>query len=426
MKIGIVGAGFTGLSAAYELSKGGHSVTVFEKDPMPGGLAVGYRQKEWEWSLEKHYHHWFTNDSSVLNLAKEIGFTVAIQTPKSSFYLDGNPYQFDSPKAILAFPKLPLPDKLRMTAVFLVLFRLNPFWKSLEGLRVSTTLPKLIGHKAYDRLWKPQLVNKMGRHADKISLVWFWARVKKRTTSLAYPEGGFLAFAETLVRAIEKQHGNVVFNTEIVKIEDHDHTTITIRQHEKTETISFDRVIVTLPSFLFLKITPQLPDSYKSSLTKLEGLSATNLLLRLKKPFFKDNTYWMSICEPDAPVMAIIEHTNFMDKRHYNKEHLVYVGNYAFTDDRLDWDKKRLLATYDKFLKQINPDYRDSLIDYELFKAPFAQPIVPLHYSKLLPKIKTPLRHVFLANIEQVYPWDRGTNYAVELGKKVAGLAGKP
>ena len=32
----------------------------------------------------------------------------------------------------------------------------------------------------------------------------------------------------------------------------------------------------------------------------------------------------------------------------------------------------------------------------------------------------TPLPHVYLANIEQVYPWDRGTNYAVELGEKVA------
>ena len=30
--------------------------------------------------------------------------------------------------------------------------------------------------------------------------------------------------------------------------------------------------------------------------------------------------------------------------------------------------------------------------------------------------------NVFLANIQQVYPWDRGTNYAVELGQKAAKL----
>ena len=70
------------------------------------------------------------------------------------------------------------------------------------------------------------------------------------------------------------------------------------------------------------------------------------------------------------------------------------------------------------FRKEINPDYKKSVISSTLFKAPFAQPIVPKHYSKKIPPIITPLKNVYLANIQQVYPWDRGTNYAVELGKK--------
>lgn len=424
MKIAIIGAGFTGLSAAYRLSKEGHDVTVFEKDALPGGLAIGYKEKHWEWTVEKHYHHWFTNDDFVLNLAKEINYPVLIKTPKSSFFIDGQPYQFDSPKAILAFPKLPMIDKVRMGAVFAILFRANPFWKKLEQYKVADFVPKLIGNRAYEMLWKPQLVNKMGKHAANISLVWFWARVKKRTTSLAYPEGGFLPFAEAVVKAIETNGSKVLFNKEVVEIVDKKkQTTVSYKGangRKKTET--FDKVIFTLPSFLFLKMTPQLPLKYKSSLVGLQGLSATNMLLRLKKPFFKDNTYWMSICETNAPIMAIIEHTNFMDKKHFANEHLVYVGNYAFTDDKLDITKEKLLPMYDAYLKKINPDYKKNLIGYELFKAPFAQPIVPVNYSKLLPAMTTPLKNVVLANIEQVYPWDRGTNYAVELGEKAAKL----
>jgi protoporphyrinogen oxidase len=423
MKIAIIGAGFTGLSAAYQLSRDGHDITVFEKDAQPGGLAIGFKEKNWDWTIEKHYHHWFTNDDFVLHLAKEIGYNVVIKTPKSSFYVDGNAYQFDSPKAILSFPKLPLLDKVRMAAVFALLFRINPFWKSLEKYKISEFVPKLIGTRAYEMLWKPQLVNKMGKHADKISLVWFWARVKKRTTSLAYPEGGFLPFAQTLVKAIEKNGGKVLFNQEVQKITDDQQTMVTYRtEHGKKKTETFDRIIFTLPSFLFLQMAPQLPDNYKKSLVRLEGLSATNLLLRLKKPFFNDKTYWMSICEPQAPIMAIIEHTNFMDKAHYDNEHLVYLGNYAFTDDKLDISKEKLLNMYDPFLKKINPEYKKNLIGYELFKAPFAQPIVPTNYSKFIPAMNTPLPHVILANIEQVYPWDRGTNYAVELGEKAAKL----
>jgi protoporphyrinogen oxidase len=422
MKIAIIGAGFTGLSAAYQLQKDGHEVTVFEKDAQPGGLAIGYQEKSWDWSLEKHYHHWFTNDDFVLNLAKEIGFETLIKKPKSSFYIGGKSYQFDSPMAILSFPKLRFIDRFRMAAVFAILFRFNPFWKPLENFRISKIVPKLIGTKAYRMLWEPQLVNKMGPHAQKISLVWFWARIKKRTTSLAYPSGGFLNFAQALVKTIEDKSGSIHFNTEILAIESDKKVTITIKEHDKTRKITFDSVIVTLPSFLFLKIAPTLPETYKKSLVKLEGLSATNLVLRLKKPFFQDSTYWMSICEENAPIMAIIEHTNFMDKKHYNNEHIVYLGNYAFTNDKLDWDKEDLLDVYDPFLQKINATYKENLIAYELFKAPFAQPIVPMNYSQLMPKMITPMKNVFLANIEQVYPWDRGTNYAVELGLKAASL----
>jgi hypothetical protein len=39
-----------------------------------------------------------------------------------------------------------------------------------------------------------------------------------------------------------------------------------------------------------------------------------------------------------------------------------------------------------------------------------------------MPSMETPIANLFLANIEQVYPWDRGTNYAIELGEKAAEM----
>ena len=170
-------------------------------------------------------------------------------------------------------------------------------------------------------------------------------------------------------------------------------------------------------------MAPQLPDSYKKRFTKLRGLGATNLILRLKAPFFNENTYWLNVCDPTSPIMAVVEHTNYMDKKHYNNEHLLYLGNYLPADSkRFAMEKEEVLKLFDPFLRKINPDYKKYLIDYQLFKAPFAQPIIPTNYSKMIPPMITPLKNVYLANIEQVYPWDRGTNYAVELGQKVAKL----
>lgn len=423
MRIAIIGAGFTGLSAAYQLTKRGHEVVVFEKDENPGGLAIGYQENGWDWSLEKHYHHWFTNDKFVLNLAKEIGHEVLIKRPKTSIYIDGKISLFDSPKEVLLFKYLSILDRLRMSAV-LGLLRYNPFWKPLEKINASTFLPLAMGKKAYQMIWEPLFVNKFGDSAGDVSLAWFWARITKRTASLAYPAGGFLLFANHLVSAIEKQGGVIHFNTEVVEIKDDKKTTVKyLMENGKYKTQEFDKTIFTLPSFLFLKISPQLPARYKNKLARLKGLGATNLVLRLRKPFFKDNTYWLSVCDKSSPVMAVVEHTNFMDKKHYDNEHLVYLGNYLPMDHpEFQMNKEEKLKLFDKFLRKINPDYRKNLLGYELFKAPFAQPIIPTNYSKMIPLMTTPLKNVILANIEQVYPWDRGTNYAVELGEKAAEL----
>lgn len=428
MKIGIIGAGFTGLSAGYQLAKRGHEVIIFEKDNKPGGLAVGYKEKKWEWTLEKHYHHWFTNDTSVLSLAREINHPVYTKKPQTNWFVHDKIYKFVSLKAALTFPLLTPLQRVRQLGV-LGLLRLNPFWKPLERYKTNEVMPKLMGEKTYTLLWKSILKNKFGTYADNISLAWFWARIKKRTQSLSYPEGGFLTFAQHLTQEIEKNTSKVLFDTEILQLfENTDKTiTITIKKDDppaggiKKEV--FDKVIVTLPSFLFLKIAPQLSTEYKEKLVKLKGLGATNLVLRLKKPFFPDNTYWLSIADTTSPIMAIVEHTNFMDKKYYNNEHLVYLGNYLKpTDKQFLMDKEKLLELFDPFLQKINPTYREHIIGYELFKAPFAQPIIPTNYSKFIPPFLTPLKNVYLANIEQVYPWDRGTNYAVELGEKIVSI----
>ncbi len=422
MNIGIIGAGFTGLAAGYYLGKKGHRVTIFEKDGYPGGLAVGYQEKKWEWSLERHYHHWFTNDKRVLELAAEIGHAVEIKRPKTSSFVDGKIFQLDSPISLLQFPEVSVLNRLRM-GVSLSLLRYNPVWLPLEKFKAIDYLKLTMGKDGYEKIWEPLMTNKLGEYAASVSLAWFWARVYKRTPNLAYPEGGFLKFAEHLQNVIEKQGGKFYYNAEVTKLESVEQPTVSYKLNNKSSIINnkFDSIIVTLPSFLFAKITPQLPTSYTDRLKDLKGIGAMNLILRLKKPFLPDNTYWLNMCDKNSPILAIVEHTNFMDKKHYNNENIIYLGNYMQTGDpRFKMDSEELLKLYDPWLAKINPSYKKTLIDAKVFKAPFAQPIITPNYSRRIPKILTPLANVFLANIEQVYPWDRGTNYAVELGKKVS------
>ncbi len=43
-------------------------------------------------------------------------------------------------------------------------------------------------------------------------------------------------------------------------------------------------------------------------------------------------------------------------------------------------------------------------------------------FLKNKPDFETPLKGFYIANLDMTYPYDRGTNYAVALGKKVVEL----
>lgn len=419
MKVGIIGAGFTGLAAAYRLCQNDHNVTLFEKQKLPGGLAIGFRDKNWQWSLEEHYHHLFPSDWAIRNLAKEINHKIIFKRLITSSFIDGKVYQLDSVKSLLSFGKLSLLDRLR-TGVALAYFKFSPSWNDLEKVTASKLLKKTMGKKSWEVLWEPLLSAKFGKHKDKISAAWFWARIKKRSPKLGYPEGGFRELVKNISQNIERKGGKIFYNTTVLTIYSKQNNIYIKTGNNKI--FKFDRVICTLPTPFFLKITKGLSKDYIKKLSPLRGLGATNLILVLKDKLLEDNTYWLNIHNPKYPFLAVVEHTNFMEPKHYQNERLVYIGNYLEpSHEYFQKSEKELIDEYFPYLKKINPKFKKSSIKKAwFFKATFAQPIVPLNYSKIMPKFSTSIPRLFLVNIQQVYPWDRGTNYAVELGEKIA------
>ncbi|MBI3485982.1 FAD-dependent oxidoreductase [Candidatus Daviesbacteria bacterium] len=418
MKIAILGAGFTGLTAGLRLSQKGHEIVIFEKDENVGGLAIGFQKKNWRWSLEKAYHHWFTNDDQILNLARELNYPVLIKRPKTKIFIKNQILDFDSVSSLLNFPFFNFLDKVRF-ALFSVFLKITNNYLQFENKLALTWIRKYFGKKITNLIWEPLFSAKFNKYKENISLVWFWARIKKRTPKLAYPSGGFKNFAEKIAKEIENNHGQILLNTEVVNLSEKDEKVIILT---KNNNYIFDKVIVSLPSFIFTKISNQLPKKYMKKLISIDHLHALNLILILRKPFLK-NTYWLNITDTSFPFLVLVEHTNFIDKQNYGKEHILYIGNYLTKDHPyLTMSKAKLQKIFVKHLKKINPDIQKIIKESYLFSAPFAQPIVSKNYHKKMPTFKTPLRNVYLANLDMTYPWDRGTNYAVELGEKVAKL----
>lgn len=399
MKVAIIGGGFTGLAAAYALTQKGHKATIFEAGPILGGLAYGFKEKNWDWSLEYAYHHWFTNDAAILGIINDLGIQdkLIVARPITASLYQGKPYQLDSPANLLTFPGLSLFDKFR-TAALLGFLKITPFWKPLENVTAEHLLTSIGGRRAYQVLWEPLLVGKFSSYADKVSAAWFWARIKKRTPSLMYMQGGFRTVIDALAAAISKQGGKVYLNKKISSIKD---------------LSAFDKILLTVPSPIAQRLAPEI------SVKPIPHLWAQTLILETKEPIL-DNVYWLNVTDRSFPFLAAVAHTNFMDKSHYGGHHLTYFGNYLPQGHKyLSMTKDQLLKEFIPYIKRLT-DHRLQITQSFLFVGPFAQPVHELHYSQRAPKLETVIPNVYLANMDSIVPWDRGTNYAVELGLRAA------
>jgi len=408
MKIGIVGAGLTGLTAGYTLAKAGHAVAIFEKESFAGGLAAGFKEQGWDWHLEHFYHHFFPSDIAVQNLLSELGLSQKLffARPKTSIYYNGQISQFDSPLSLLNFPHLSFFEKARSGLATLFL-KLTPSWRNLEETPAAAWLSRFYGKKACEILWQPLIESKFGSHANEISMAWFWARIKKRSSKLGYLEGGFQVLIDKLVKKIKEEGGKLYLSQTISCSND-----LNLPRGKAGQWNKFDKVLFTTPSCPFPPARKKIP--------QMRG--ALNLILILKKQFLTDGTYWLNINEKGFPFVAVVDHTNFIDPKHYGGNHLLYVGGYYPQDHRyFKTTKEAILKEFLPYLQKINPKFNMFHVTCSMLHVnKFAQPIIPANYSKILPQFKTSNPKVFWASMSHVYPWDRGTNYAIELGEKVA------
>ncbi|MBX3080021.1 MAG: NAD(P)/FAD-dependent oxidoreductase [Anaerolineae bacterium] len=429
MRIGIIGAGPAGLAAAYDLVKAGHAVTIFEATDRVGGLAAGFKDEGWDWELEKFYHHWFQSDHDILGLINELGLSdqVIFPRPKTSMWSRGKAYLFDNPVSMLLFPNMPWIPKFRFGLVGLYL-RLTKQWQPMEKYTAEEWLIKYMGKEAYEALWRPMLIGKFGDLYREVTMAWFWARIYTRTVKLGTYQGGFQKFLDTFAQKLQQMGVTIRFNAPAKNVRREDGG---LKLTANEEPFDFDAVISTTSPAAMLKIAPDLAaqKSYADQLGTLRNMSAVVLVLALKQTLLTDGTYWLNLpaSSPDKsksefPFLALVEHTNYLDAKHYGGDHIVYCGDYVAPDhEYMQMSEDALVDRFVKALKTFNPNFSpDWIRKYWLFRAPYAQPIPTVNHSRNIPDLATPIPGLYLASMSQIYPWDRGTNYAVMIGRQVA------
>jgi protoporphyrinogen oxidase len=279
-----------------------------------------------------------------------------------------------------------------------------------------------VGSRIYEALWKPLLVGKFGEeNLNVVNMAWLWARIKSRTTQLGTFEGGFQAFMEQLSDVVCGLGVDVRLACPVTGIHKAANgvTVATASGDER-----FDVVISTSSPAQMARLAPDLPDSYARGLTSLKSMGAVVLILAIDRQLTP--YYWHNLPkEAGFPFLALVEHTNFIPSEHYGGDHLIYCGDYLPPEhEYFKLDKEALLERFLPALQRFNAGFDRSWVkDSWLWRTPYAQPIPPVNHSRNIPALRTPIPGLYFASMSQVYPWDRGTNYAIEIGRNVARLA---
>lgn len=407
MKIGIIGGGISGLSAALALSKSGHEVELFQRESAIGGLIATFDFEGVE--IEHFYHFLCSGDTGYFDLCDELGLGEHIHFKKAltGFYYEGKSYGFSSALDLLRFTPIPFGQRIRF-GLFALEARMRKEWTQLDELTAKPWLIDRLGQTAYKVIWEPLLALKFGDYHEKISAAWVWHRIHRVAKSkgqMGYLEGGTARLLDALVQRLDAQ-GVVIHRAKPVTHILSDDNHVTGLRCEGVDDFQCDRVVSTVPLGVLAKLLPDDSSEYAAQLERINYIGVVCLTLKLKRAV--SNNFWFNVNDHRVPFNGIIEFTN-LNPLGGDAGHIVYIPYYVATDHPYyTMDDDALLQQSWQALKAITPGLADDdLRAHHIARAPYAQAICATGFLKQLPAHKAPLDGLHVLDSTFLYPEDR-------------------
>ena len=420
----VVGAGVAGLASAIRLAEHGVSVAVVDPASQAGGLAGGFEVGGG--SVERYYHHLFRSDVVAQRWVAELGLGHRLEwrTATMGFYAGGRLFPFGTPASLLRFPLLGMPDRVRLGARIRQLSAV-PSPDEFEQITAVEWLRARASTAELRVFWMPLLHAKFGLDADRVSMAWLWARFRARAGGqslvererLGYLRGGFQQLGDAMVERARAAGADIRLGERVESIAVVDGSVTGLRT--SSGDIAARGVIWTPSLNVAARMVPDMPDDVRNACASVAYHSAVVVVVELPAPVLP--CYWVTIGDSALPFTVAVEHTRFVPAADYGGRTVVYLGRYARPDDPVMAlpDEALLRRFLEAAAYAFSPAFREPLAAHA-FRAPGAQPIVPPGWSRNRPPMHSGVGGLVLANMAQIYPWDRGINYSVSLGEQAA------
>jgi len=417
-KIVVIGAGIAGLAASHKLAKDGYNVTLLESNSQLGGLGTFFKHGE-KW-IDKFYHCQMPSDDPLLKLIDDVGLKDQLywNPTRMGFIVDKKRYSFNTPIDLLKFKPISFFERLRFGIISLSLRYLGKE-KDLDNLPIETWFKNLYGENIWKKILKQLFLSKFGDHAGNLPALYIWQRLgrEKNVATRGYLKCGLKGFIDAIENKIKEYGGEIRINSPVKKLEKTDNGVEVILDNE---TINADWVISTIPIPQFTNAIKDTEIEKSFVDPKLTYQGVVNALFFLNKPL--DNFYWTPVVNSDTDFDGVVEMTELVNTEQYGDKYMVYVMKYCHrSSDLFKEDENSIKERWQKQLISLYPDLNfteKDIDDIKVFKAPFVEPIYPLGYSKLKPKMKIDDANIILATSAQVYPNITSWNASTGLSEK--------
>jgi protoporphyrinogen oxidase len=352
---------------------------------------------------------------------------------RTGVYYANSVYRLSAPLDLLRFAPLPPLDRIRLGLLALRAQRVK-HWRELESWTAREWLVSLGGRRVYEVVWRPLLEGKFGKYADQVGATWMWTKLHLRGGSrtrsgketLYYIKGGCDALLTALQRRLESLGVEIELgvSAKAVHTEDAGVSGVTAGGvfHPARQVLI---TVAPQPAAALLDHEgaghPAVPE-LRRRWSAVDYLG--NVCLVLENNRRLSDTYWLNVNDPDFPYVGVIEHTNLDNPERYDGKHVVYLSKYLPTDaDLYQMSDEEIFEYTLPHIRRMFPAFdRDWVQRYHVWRAECAQPVITPHYSRVMPPVECRVQGLYLAGMAQVFPEDRGTNYAVRDGRRVGRL----
>lgn len=391
-KFYIFGAGISGLTTAYELSRKKRQVIVLEKESVPGGLARSFDWHGLSCDLGAHIYH--TPDNEIINYwRKEFPGLLIEREHWSKNYKNGKLYDYPvSFQMIKGFPE----DKRE--AILKELKKSGDIKKHAENYYeyirelVGPTLQEMFYVKYPEKLW--------GIPTSELDANWAPKRIEIREKSTpfywhqycAVGADGSGSIVNSLCKKINNFHGNLRFNEKITKIECKQGRIIKFNTTKgKYQVNPEDIIINTIPATDFSSML-----GYKSKLA-YRGIILVYILVN-KTSFLPPSTDFIYFDDPNIIFHRMVEQSRFVKSYPFGKNVCMLEISYSQGDEKDMADERKIRDRAVADFLRLGFVKPADIKDTKLIKLPKVYPMLYKGYRDEVARVKS-----FVDNISNLY-----------------------